>query len=135
MMAAQPFPILPDDAKAVHVALTRFQPIDELNAELERALGTPHELGFVELDQLIVLLDGWDGCFANSNGPDGFTLDQIDVVQTLEQLAEQRCGHPTRSAAANDENSSHDICGLTSSGATDHDWRTFRQLAHHGTVG
>ena len=74
---------------------------------LNVALGAPHELGLVELDQLIVFLDRRDRRFADADGADRFAFDELDVVEALEQLAEQRGGHPAGRAAADDQNLLH----------------------------
>ena len=87
--------------------MARPQPVDELDAELEGRLRPPHELGFVELDQLIVRLDRGNGRFADANGADRLTLDQLDVVESLEQLAEQGGGHPAGRPATDDEDFLH----------------------------
>src|SRR5215208_243137 len=107
MVAAEPFPVLADDSERVDVAVAFTQPVDELDAELERGLAALHELGFVELDQLIVFLDRRDRRFADADGADRFAFDQLEIVEALEQFAEQGGGHPTRSTAANDENPAH----------------------------
>src|SRR5256885_15582273 len=91
----------------MNVAVAGLPPIDELDAELERALGALHELDFVELDQLVIFLDRRDRGFADSDRADRFALNQLDVVEALEQPAEQGRGHPSRSAAADDENLPH----------------------------
>ena len=83
------------------------QPIDELDAKLEGSLCALHELGFVELDKLIVLLDGRDSRFANADGADRFAFDQLNIVEALEQFSEQSGGHPTCRTAADDENLAH----------------------------
>jgi hypothetical protein len=86
-----------------------MKPVDELDAELERALRPPHEFDFVELHELIIFLDRRDGRFADSDRADRLAFDQLDVVQALEQFAEQGGGHPPRGASANDENLAHGV--------------------------
>ena len=106
MMAAEPLPVLANHSEGVNVGSAGI-PIDELDAELERRLGAPHELGFVQLDKLIVFLDRGDRRFADSNRADRFAFDQLHFVEALEQLAEQRGGHPAGRAAANNEDLAH----------------------------
>jgi hypothetical protein len=76
------------------VGMAFAPPVDELDAELERALGHPHELVLVEVQQLVILLDGGDGRFADADCTDGVGLQDFDVVEALEQVGEQRCRHP-----------------------------------------
>jgi hypothetical protein len=101
MVAAKPFPVLADDSKAVDIAVARSQPVDELNPQLEARLRSPHELGFVELDQLIVFLDRRDGRFANTDGADRFAFDELDIIEALAQLAEEGSRHPPRGSSTN----------------------------------
>src|SRR6185369_576167 len=132
MMAAQPFPILADDAEAVDVAVARPQPIDELNAELERGLGTPHEFGLVQLHELVVLLDRGDGRLADADRANRLAFDQLNVIQALEQLPEERGGHPARSTAANNEDLAHCAGRLTTLRRAGHVSLRFRELAQPG---
>jgi len=53
--------LLPQHTEAVNVAVPQATPIDELNAELERALGFTDELIFVDLEDPIELLDRRNG--------------------------------------------------------------------------
>ncbi len=120
VVAAQPFPVLADDAEAVDVAVALLPPVDELDAQLEGRLGPLHELGFVEREQLVELLDRRDRRLADADGADRFAFDQLDFVEALEQLAEQRGGHPTRRAAADDENLAHGLGRLPAFGGAGH---------------
>ena len=106
-MTAEPFPVLSDDAEAVDVAVPRAHPVDELDSELERALSAPHELGLVELDQLIISFDRRDRRLADADDADGVAFDKLDVVEAVKELAEQGGCHPARGSAANDEDLVH----------------------------
>ena len=63
--------------------------------------------GLVERKKLVELLDRRDRGLAHAHGADRLTFDEFDLVESAEQLAEQRRGHPARRTAANNENFAH----------------------------
>ncbi len=134
-MAAKPLPVLADYPEAVDVAVALLPPIDELDAEFEGGLGALHELDFVELDQLIVFLDRRNGRFTDADDADRFAFNQLDVVEPLEQLPEQRGGHPPGRATANDENLVHVWLRLPAFGWAGHRDRRFREATEARTTG
>ena len=78
-------------------------PIDELDAELERGLGGADEVGLVEAEPAIELLDGRDGRFADTDGADLFRFHQLDREAVPERIAQPGRRHPSRRAAADDQ--------------------------------
>ena len=104
MVHPQPFPVLPDHAEAVDIALPLLPPVDELDAQLEAALGAGHELVLVQPQQLVVFLDRGDRRLAHADRADILGFDQHDLVQPLEQPREQRRRHPPGRAAPGDKN-------------------------------
>jgi hypothetical protein len=95
---------LPDqqraDAETVDVAVARATPLDELDAQLERALGAAQELVLIQFQRLVEHADVRDGGFADTDDADLIAFDQTDLVLVAEQGGKGRRGHPAGGAAA-----------------------------------
>ena len=68
-------------------------PVDELDPELERGLGGADEVGLLEAERPIELLDGGDGRFADTDGADLFRFHQLDRDAVPERIAFACCRH------------------------------------------
>src|SRR5689334_4537194 len=95
--------IVTDLAEAVDVLVAEARPIDELDAELERALRLLDEVGFDDAKRVIELLEVGHGRFADTHGADFLGLDQANRISAVEYLCERGCRHPSRAAATNDD--------------------------------
>ena len=109
MVAAKPFPILADDSEPVNITVawshqsTNWMP--SLNVPCVRRMNSASSSWTSSLYFLIAR----DGRFADADRADRFALDELDIVKALEQLAEQRRGHPTRGSSANDQDFAHGL--------------------------
>src|SRR4029077_12738948 len=68
--------IVADRAEGVEVAVACASPVEELNAELERAAHLPDKLRLVDLEGLIERLQVRDGRFTDPDRADLLGLDQ-----------------------------------------------------------
>lgn len=82
------------------VAVARATPLDELDAQLERALGAAQELVLIQFQRLVEHADVRDGGFADTDDADLIAFDQTDLVLVAEQGGKGRRGHPAGGAAA-----------------------------------
>ena len=97
------------DSERVDVARAFRAPVDEIDPELERRLGRPHHIGFVDADGIVEILDVRQGRFADPDDPDLVGFDKADPAPARREQRNQPCGrHPTGGAAAKD----HDFKGL-----------------------
>ena len=95
--------VAPDRAEAVDVRVALLAPVDELDPELERALGRADEVVFVDADQVVEAADQRDGRFAHADGGDFVRFDQADAVPVGHQRRQRGCAHPAGSAAADND--------------------------------
>jgi hypothetical protein len=105
MVEGQTVQVGTEFAEAVHVTVADGAPVDELDAQLERALGGAHELCFVDTEDGIEGGQMRNAGLADSDNADVVGFDQPDAVVALEDARHGRGGHPARGAAADD----HDI--------------------------
>ena len=77
-MQPQPFQVAADDAEAVDVAGADPVPIDELDAQLEAALGAAQEIVLVQADQAVEGLDRGNGGLAHADRSDRLGFDKGD---------------------------------------------------------
>ena len=103
LVALEDAEILPDAAEAVDIEVPELCPVDELDAELEGALGSCEKLVLVELERGVVVLDGRDGRLADTDRGDLVRLDEADAYGALQELRKERRGHPARSSAPHDD--------------------------------
>src|SRR5687768_8938928 len=95
-------------AKGMDVAIAQALPIDELDAELERALRVADELVFIEAQQRIERQQRRNRRFANTDRADLLRFDQpYGYAGVLDQTRQPRRAHPSGSTAAYDHNFSH----------------------------
>src|ERR1700692_4591774 len=91
--------------ETVNIRIAESTPVDELDAQLECALGLTDEIILVKLQGSIELPDGRYCGFANTDRADFVGFDQANVVIADQHLGHGRCRHPAGSASADD----HDV--------------------------
>jgi hypothetical protein len=87
----------------MHVGMALLVPVDELDAEFERALRVPQEVVLVDLDQLVELRDRRDRRFTDTDDADLGRLDQRDREPWAEHARQRGRGHPPGGAATGDD--------------------------------
>lgn len=103
LVELHPLHIHPDLAERMHVAIALSAPIDEFDAELERALGRLDEARFVDAEHGVEGDKGRNGGFPDADRSDLLGLDQTNTYPGR-QTRHCGCGHPSRRAAADDQN-------------------------------
>ena len=94
-------PAIAEGAERMNVARAGPQPVDELDADLDRAARRAHELGLVDAEPVVEALDMRQRRLADADGADLVAFDQGDVVIGRRQQARKaRRAHPARGAAA-----------------------------------
>ena len=96
--------VAPDGAKGVHVTMAGLQPIDELNAQLEGALGRPDKGVLVQAEGGIEQMNLGNGGFTDPDRSDLFGFDQSDLVAMGQKPRQRRGCHPTSGPAADNQN-------------------------------
>ena len=97
--------VLPEAAEGVHVTRALAAPVQELDAQLETALGLADEFILVDLQHAVEELDHRDRRLADADGADLLALHQRDGDLAAQDLGQGRGGHPAGGAAAGD----HDL--------------------------
>ena len=97
----------PDGAETVDVTVPDAEPVDELNPQLETAVGGAEEFGLVDAEPDEEIMDLRDRRLADADGADLVRFDQRDRGAIAEEAGEGRGRHPASSAPAGD----HDIEG------------------------
>src|SRR5687768_9705017 len=103
MLEARRPMILPGQAERMEIAVADHPPIVELDSELERRLGGPHELGLVDAEKAVESEQRRDGALADADGADCVGLDQGDFRARTQRPRNRRGRHPSGGAAAGDD--------------------------------
>ena len=88
--------------EGVEVTIAQVGPVHELDAELERAVDGSQELGFVQLEQQVEILDVGNRGLADADGADHLGLDQLDADLLAKGLRQRGRRHPTCGSASDD---------------------------------
>ncbi len=92
------------DAEGMDIAVAITAPVDEIDTQLERAIGIAHELDFIDTQEVVEILDLRQGRFTDTDGAYFIGFDQAYVAEPrFESLAEGGRTHPTSGAAAKDD--------------------------------
>src|SRR3981189_849525 len=92
-----------DGAEAMNVAIAGTPPVDELDAELEGAAHLADELDLIDLQHAVEELQVRYGGFAHADGADLLGFDEANGAFAPQHLRQGGGGHPSRGAAADDE--------------------------------
>ena len=103
MVKGQGIEFLPDLAKPMDIAVADGAPVDELDTQLERALGGADELVLVDFQGRVEVLDVRNRRFTHTDGADFVRFDQLDPVLIAEQFGQRRRRHPACRAASDDD--------------------------------
>src|SRR5205807_2471243 len=99
-------------AEAMEMAVADCTPVDELDPQLEAALGRAHELAFVDPQETVEDLHQRDSGFANSDNSDFFGLDKPHPdLACREQPRERGCRHPPGGSPADDQDVANPVVG------------------------
>ena len=96
-------------AEGVEIAMPFATPADELDPQLEAALGLAQEFGLVDAERLVEQADRGNGRFADSDGADLVRLDQRDGQAAGAGMGQRRRRHPPGRATPNDQNGSNRV--------------------------
>jgi hypothetical protein len=88
--------------EGVHVRPPFLVPVDEFDAEFERALRLPQEVVLVDFDQPVERGDGGNGGLAHADDADLGRLHQRDVEPRSEHARDGRGRHPAGGAPTRD---------------------------------
>ena len=70
--------VLAIGTERMHVGVPDPQPVDELDAELERRIRMAHEIGFVEAEAPVEVVYGGNRGFADTDSSDRLRFDEPD---------------------------------------------------------
>ena len=80
--------------------LSLLGPVNELDAQLEGALGMAQEIILIKTKALIKQLDRGDGGFTNADHADVLGFNQADPAIAAQGIDQSRRRHPSGGAAA-----------------------------------
>ena len=105
LMERQEIEIAAIGAERVEIAVPLATPVDELNAQLERALRCRDKVVFGNAQRFVESADRRDRRLAHADRADLVAFDQGDGAAGADRIGQGRSGHPPGSAAADD----HDL--------------------------
>src|SRR5690349_25114435 len=98
------------ETERMEVTVVQMTPVDEFDTQFERSVGFADELVFVQSQDVVVERDHGNRGFADADGADQLGFDERDrVVLCAHDLGERRRGHPTGTAASNDDDVSNAV--------------------------
>src|SRR5437868_14121656 len=104
-------PRLAERSERMNVAIAGMVPVAEFDAELEGCPGGAHELGLIQAEHVVELLDVGQRRLAHADDPDFVRFDENDAVRLARQAADYgRGSHPPGGAAAEDHDAELAVC-------------------------
>ncbi len=98
-----------DRAEGMEIVVTQPRPVVERNAKLDARLAAAHEVALVDAQVAVEGANGRYRGFAHADDADLGRLDQGDIEQRPQQLAQCGGDAPSRRAAAGDDDLFNDL--------------------------
>ena len=103
--------VVAETPERMEIAVARAQPVDEFDAELERAFVARTKSSSSMSEQLVEQLNAWNGRLADADVPISSNSTSVILSRSGgERLGQRRRGHPACGAAAGDDNVADRLC-------------------------
>ena len=95
----------------MEIPVADLSPVYEFDAKFVGAARRFEELILANPKHRVEFCERWDGCLADPYGADRIRFDEFDrSLSVIEKSRQGRSGHPSGSAAPNDDDATYTLC-------------------------